>query len=158
MNDVKDKSLTAEQVADLAVKLAGEILSVANENQKVSERYQGWKMARMMDDPLGKTLTLVMADQVFRSPTDSRSASQFRYLVGEYGIPSYLPIHEQVAMRMGAISSAVAPDMIMPAITWKMRGESSEVILPSEDEKLLPHLKKRKEQGIRMNINQLGEA
>lgn len=158
LDKVKDQSLTAEQVADLAVELAGEILSVANENQKVSERYQGWKMARMMDDPLGKTLTLAMADQVFRSPTDSRAASQFRYLVGEYGIPAYLPLHEQLAMRMGAISSAVAPDMVMPAITWKMRGESSEVILPSEDEQLIPHLRKRKKQGIRMNINQLGEA
>ncbi|MBT8037913.1 MAG: bifunctional proline dehydrogenase/L-glutamate gamma-semialdehyde dehydrogenase [Verrucomicrobiae bacterium] len=158
LNDVKDQSLSAEQVADLAVELAGEILSVANENQKVSERYQGWKMARMMHDPMGKTLTLAMADQVFRSPTDSRSASQFRYLVGEYGVPSYLPLHEQVAMRMGVISSAVAPDVVMPAITWKMRGESSEVILPSEDDQLIPHLKKRKKQGIRMNINQLGEA
>ena len=158
LTEVKEQSLTAEQVVDLAVDLAGELLTIANKNQKVSERYQGWKMARMMDDPMGKTLTLAMADQVFRSPTESRSASQFRYLIEEYGVPTYLPLHEQVAMRMAALSSAVAPDLIMPAITWKMRGESSEVILPSEDAKLLPHLKKRKEQGIRMNINQLGEA
>jgi len=158
LKEVKDKSLSAEEVADLAVDLAGELLSVANKDQKTSERYQGWKMARMMDDPMGKTLTLAMADQVFRSPSESRSASQFRYLIAEYGIPSYLPVHEQVAMRMGALSSAIAPEVIMPAITWKMRGESSEVILPSEDDKLIPHLKKRKEQGIRMNINQLGEA
>ena len=61
LGKVKDQSLTDEQVADLAVELAGKILSVANENQKVSERYQGWKMARMMDDPMGKTLTLAMA-------------------------------------------------------------------------------------------------
>ena len=158
LNDVKNKSLSSEEVANLAVDLAGELLSIANENQKLSERYQGWKMARMMDDPMGKTLTLAMADQVFRSPSESRSASQFRYLIEEYGIPSYLPVHEQMAMRMGAISSAFLPDVVMPAITWKMRGESSEVILPSEDEKLIPHLRKRKEQGIRMNINQLGEA
>ncbi|NWK54761.1 proline dehydrogenase family protein [Verrucomicrobiaceae bacterium N1E253] len=158
LNDVKAKPMTDEQAADLAVELAGKILEVANKSQKASERYQGWKMARMMDDPMGKTLTLAMADQVFRSPSDSRSASQFRYLLDEYGVPTYLPLHEQVAMKMGAISSALAPDLVMPAITWKMRGESSEVILPSEDEKLIPHLKKRKAQGIRMNINQLGEA
>ena len=158
LTEVKDKSPTSEQVADLAIDLAGEILTIANKNQNASERYQGWKMARMMDDPMGKTLTLAMADQVFRSPTESRSASQFRYLLSEYGVPTYLPLHEQVAMRMGALSSAVLPDVVMPAITWKMRGESSDVILPSEDAKLLPHLKKRKEEGIRMNINQLGEA
>jgi len=158
LKQVKNKELTDKEVADLAVDLAREILSAATKQQKLSERYQGWKMARMMHDPMGKTLTLAMADQVFRSPTESRSASQFRYLIDEYGIPSYLPIHEQVAMRLGATSSAIVPDIVMPAITWRMRAESSEVILPSEDEQLLPHLEKRKKQGIRMNINQLGEA
>ncbi|MCP5535982.1 MAG: bifunctional proline dehydrogenase/L-glutamate gamma-semialdehyde dehydrogenase [Akkermansiaceae bacterium] len=158
LQEVKTNELSEEQVGDLAVDLAAEILKISNRGQKLSERYQGWKMARMMDDPMGKTLTLAMADQVFRSPTDSRSASQFRYLISEYGIPTYLPIHEQVAMRLGSLASAAAPDMVMPAITWKMRGESSSVILPSEDELLTPHMRKRKAQGIRMNINQLGEA
>jgi|TARA_B110000881_G_scaffold221294_1_gene249945 RHH-type proline utilization regulon transcriptional repressor/proline dehydrogenase/delta 1-pyrroline-5-carboxylate dehydrogenase len=156
--EVKTKQLSDEQVADLAVDLAAKILEISNRGQKISERYQGWKMGRMMHDPMGKTLTLAMADQVFRSPTNSRSASQFRYLIDEYGIPSYLPIHEKIAMRLGGMASAVAPDLVMPAITWKMRGESSSVILPSEDEKLNPHMRKRKSQGIRMNINQLGEA
>lgn len=156
--EVKNKNLSDEQLAGLAVDLAAEILKVSTKGQKLSERYQGWKMARMMHDPMGKTLTLAMADQVFRSPTASRGASQFRYLVDEYGIPTYLPIHEQIGMRLGGIASAVAPDVVMPAITWKMRGESSNVILPSEDERLHPHMHKRRKQGIRMNINQLGEA
>jgi len=158
LSHVKSQKLSDTEIAELAVDLAQEILTAANAQQKLSERYQGWKMARMMHDPMGKTLTLAMADQVFRSPSESRSASQFRYLIDEYGIPTYLPLHEQVAMRLGAAASAVIPDVVMPAITWRMRAESSEVILPSEDSKLLPHLKKRKSQGIRMNINQLGEA
>ncbi|MGD9420270.1 MAG: proline dehydrogenase family protein [Verrucomicrobiota bacterium JB025] len=151
-------SLSDDQVADLAVTLAAKLLQTAEANQKASERRQGEKMARMMSDPMGKTLTLAMADQVFRPPSNSRSAEQFRYLIKEYGIPEYPPAHERAAMKMGAVASAIMPDIVMPAITWKMRDESSEVILPSEDEKLVPHLKQRKQQGIRMNINQLGEA
>ncbi|MGB1259809.1 MAG: proline dehydrogenase family protein [Akkermansiaceae bacterium] len=155
---IKGKQCEDKELANLAVDLAAEILQVANRRQTLGERYQGWKMARMMHDPLGKTLTLALADQVFRPPSAWRSASQFRYLIDEYGIPTYLPIHEQIAMRLGAAASAVAPEIVMPAVTAKMRSESSEVILPSEDDALTPHLRKRKKSNTRMNINQLGEA
>lgn len=146
------------ELAHAAVKLAELILKDANKRQKLSEKYQAWKMARMMEDPRGKALTLAMADQVFRPASHARSANQMRYLIEEYGIPEYLPLHEQVAMRVGAIVSEIAPDIVMPAVTSKMRAESDQVILPSEDSKLKPHLAKRKKQGTRMNINQLGEA
>jgi len=155
---IKNQKLNDEELAELAVDLAAEILTVANKGQKISERYQGWKMARMMKDPMGKTLTLALADQVFRPNTHSRSASQFRYLIDEYGIPTYLPLHEQIAMRAGSLASAVAPEIVMPAVTTKMRTESDGVILPSEDDHLKPHLRKRRKQRTRMNINQLGEA
>lgn len=115
-------------------------------------------MHRMMDDAPGKALTLVMADQVFRPTTHVRSADQFRFLVDEYGIPSYLPLHEKLAMRLGSFASAIAPDLVMPAVTAKMRAESNSVILPSEDDQLKPHLMKRRKSNTRMNINQLGEA
>lgn len=155
---VKDRRVSDDELADLAVQLAADILKAANRGQKLSERYQAWKMARMMKDTMGKTLTLALADQVFRPNTHARSASQFRYLIEEYGIPTYLPLHEQIAMRAGAAASAVAPEIVMPAVTSKMRSESDAVILPSEDEFLKPHLQKRRKQGTRMNINQLGEA
>ncbi len=158
LGEVKKSPLDGEPLAELAVELASEILTVANRQQSLSERYHGWKMARMMNDPKGKTLTLALADQVFRPPTESRSASQFRYLIGEYGIPQYLPLHERLAMRAGAIASAIAPKMVMPAVTTKMRSDSSDVILPSENTKLTPHLRKRRKERTRMNINQLGEA
>ena len=158
LSRIKQQQISDEQLAELAVELAAEILSIANKKQKLSERYQGWKMARMMKDPMGKTLTLALADQVFRPNTHARSASQFRYLIDEYGIPTYLPLHEQIAMRVGSLASAVAPEIVMPAVTTKMRAESDGVILPSEDDQLKPHLQKRRKQRTRMNINQLGEA
>lgn len=46
----------------------------------------------------------------------------------------------------------------MPMITSQLRKESSNVILPAEDGKLRPHLRRRRKGGIRMNINQLGRG
>ncbi|MGC4014758.1 MAG: proline dehydrogenase family protein [Luteolibacter sp.] len=46
----------------------------------------------------------------------------------------------------------------MPAVTGAMRAQSASVILPAEDDKLKPLLARRKQAGMRMNLNQLGEA
>lgn len=158
LDGVKGEKVSDAVLAEKAVELAKVILRESGKRIKISERYQAWKMARMMDDPRGKALTLAMADQVFRPSSHARSADQMRYLVEGYGVPQYLPLHERVAMQLGAIASRFAPDIVMPAVTAKMRGESNEVILPSEDDQLKPHLAKRKKQATRMNINQLGEA
>ena len=123
-----------------------------------SEKRQGTKLARMMDDAPGKAFTLAIADQVFRPPSASRSASQFRHLVSGYGVPEYLPLPERAAMLVGAIASAFFPGLVMPAVTGAMRNESSSVILPAEEKKLKPLIRKRRADGMRMNLNQLGEA
>lgn len=158
IHDVKGNLLDPAKLANKAVELAGFILKESQQQQNLKERYHAWKLSRMMDDPYGKAFILAMTDQVFRPITDSRSADQMRYLIDEYGIPACLPLHEQVAMRLGALASKVVPGVVMPAVTEKMRAESSQVILPGEDKKLKSHLKKRKRQRTRMNINQLGEA
>jgi RHH-type proline utilization regulon transcriptional repressor/proline dehydrogenase/delta 1-pyrroline-5-carboxylate dehydrogenase len=145
-------------LADEAVGLAADLLAAAARGQRFTERRQGAQLARMMRDPAGKAFTLAMADQVFRPPTEARSAAQFRHLVTGYGVPEYLSLPERVAMVAGATASAVAPDVVMPAITQAMRAQSAAVILPSENEKLAPILDRRRKAGMRMNLNQLGEA
>ena len=145
-------------LAESAVKLAAELLRSSRETESWAEKRQGNQLARMMDDASGKAFTIAMADQVFRPPSAERSASQFRHLVDSYGVPEYLGFPERTAMTVGSIASGIFPRLVMPAITTAMRRESSSVILPAEDEKLKPLLRKRKSQGVHMNLNQLGEA
>jgi RHH-type proline utilization regulon transcriptional repressor/proline dehydrogenase/delta 1-pyrroline-5-carboxylate dehydrogenase len=145
-------------LAEVAVELAAELLSASRKIETWSEKRQGTKLARMMDDAPGKAFTLAIADQVFRPPSASRSASQFRHLVSGYGVPEYLPLPERAAMLVGAIASTFFPGLVMPAVTGAMRNESSSVILPAEEKKLKPLIRKRRADGMRMNLNQLGEA
>lgn len=158
IDSVKIKKLEPNELAHKAVELAEIVLKESQRQQNLKERYHAWKLSRMMDDPYGKAFILAMTDQVFRPITDSRSADQMRYLIDQYGIPACLPLHEQIAMRLGATASRIVPGIVMPAVTEKMRAESSQVILPGEDKELKAHLNKRKKQRTRMNINQLGEA
>ncbi len=158
LDSITLKGVSDEVLAQKAIELAERILRKAARLQTLTERYHAWKMSRMMDDPAGKALTLAMVDQVFRPVNYARSADQFRYLLDQYGIPNYLPFHERIAMRVAAKASSLAPDVVMPVVAQKMRADTDQVILPSEDDKLKPHLAKRKIQGTHMNLNQLGEA
>lgn len=158
LDQVRSHPPSDAQLAEQAVAVAAELLNAARKDERCKERRQGKQMARMMKDPAGKAFTMAMADQVFRPPTAARSAAQFRHLVEGYGVPEYLSTPERVAMRMGSTFSALAPDVVMPAITTAMRAQSSAVILPAEDDKLKPLLARRRDAGMRMNLNQLGEA
>ncbi|MGJ8643102.1 MAG: proline dehydrogenase family protein [Luteolibacter sp.] len=158
ISEIKNQPEDDALLAELAVELAGELLGESREVIKGAEKRQGAKLARMMKDTSGKAFTLAMADQVFRPPSASRSASQFRNLVETHGVPEYLPAHEKVAMSVGSAVSVILPGIVMPAVTGAVRHESSSVILPAENDKLKPLLAKRKQDGMRMNLNLLGEA
>ena len=141
-----------------AVILAEQLLREAAKEATWAERWQAWKLSRMMDDPEGKMTTLMLTDQVFRYPQDHQKAQRLRDIVEEHGTPDYLPIWEQAMMRIGAAASQLAPEIVMPLVEAKMRGESAKVVLPGEDRALHKHLKKRRRDGMKMNLNQLGEA
>ena len=158
LDRIRSKRPDDETLAREAVELAAEWLEAAREGMKHQEKKQSAQLARMMDDPAGKALTFALADQVFRPPTPERSAERFRDLIDGYGVPEYLPPLERVGMRMGALASAVAPGLVMPLVTAKLRRESESVILPGEDDRLRPHLEQRRRAGMKMNLNQLGEA
>ena len=48
--------------------------------------------------------------------------------------------------------------MAVPLVKEQMRKETANVILPAEPELLLGHLRGRRDEGVRMNVNFLGEA
>ncbi|WP_411826542.1 proline dehydrogenase family protein [Luteolibacter sp. AS25] len=152
------RNLSDQELANFSVELAATLLTEAKKHETSKERGNAAKIGGMIDDEVGKALTLNLADQVFRATSPERCASQFRHLVEEYGIPKYLKGYEKIAMKAGAAASAIFPDLVIPLVTEKMRQESSDVILPAKTEKLNKHLQKRTSQGQRVNINLLGEA
>ena len=147
-----------EKLPEMAIELAAELLEEATRGLKWGERMQARQMAAMMHDAAGKAFTFAMADQVFRPPTPAREAKRFRDLIDDYGVPEYLSLPARVAMRAGEMASFAAPEVVMPLVAEKMRQESSSVILPAEEGKLRRHLQRRRRAGMRMNLNQLGEA
>jgi RHH-type proline utilization regulon transcriptional repressor/proline dehydrogenase/delta 1-pyrroline-5-carboxylate dehydrogenase len=145
-------------LAHRAVELAEALLREARVQQTPEERAQARKLARMMVDPHGKELTIALADQAFRSRRPERIADQLAHLLERYGVPAYMDWWERVALLLGGAMAHYLPSLIVPPIVARLRHETQNVILPGEEEDLRRYLESRRRAGLRLNLNQLGEA
>jgi RHH-type proline utilization regulon transcriptional repressor/proline dehydrogenase/delta 1-pyrroline-5-carboxylate dehydrogenase len=141
-----------------AVELTRRLLENARHQQTPEEREQAERLARMMADPEGKDETIALVDQAFRSHRPSRIADQLRHLLDTYGTPSYMDWWERAALSLGSAMSRYLPNLVVPPVIARLRQESRPVILPGEEGDLQAYLHKRRQEGIRLNLNQLGEA
>ena len=150
---------TAEQhLAHRALELAEALLREARAQQTPDERAKAKKLARMMADPHGKELTIALADQAFRSHRPERIADQLAHLLERHGVPRYMDWWERVALLLGGAMAHYLPSVVVPPIVSRLRHETQNVILPGEEEDLRRYLEERRQAGLRLNLNQLGEA
>jgi RHH-type transcriptional regulator, proline utilization regulon repressor / proline dehydrogenase / delta 1-pyrroline-5-carboxylate dehydrogenase len=151
-------AIALDEAVRHAVEIAEALLREARAGQTAEERAQARKLARMMADPHGKDLTIALVDQAFRSRRPERIADQLAYLLERYGVPRYMEWWERVALTLGGVMAHYLPSIVVPPIVSRLRQETQSVILPGEEEALARYLEERRRAGIRLNLNQLGEA
>lgn len=157
-NFIMPDAEAVSSIEERAVLLAQEILRIANlETTAKEERIQS-EIGRMMDDPLGKYFTTAMTDQCFRTENDTRASNQIRYLLNSVGVPSYLSFDKRAALYLFKWFGGLFSFLFVPLTKYFLRQETANLIMPGEDQKLLSHIKKRQEEGVRVNLNHLGEA
>ncbi|MGB1251917.1 MAG: proline dehydrogenase family protein [Candidatus Promineifilaceae bacterium] len=151
-------SLDIETLTAQAITLAARLLEAAHQQQTSHEKKQANKIAGMMRDPQGKMMTMALSDQAFRSHSTARVNDQIRHLIDRYGIPSYFANWEQAALEIGTRIGRYIPQLVVPFVVAKLRAETSNVILPGEEDPLRTYLETRRADGTRLNLNYLGEA
>jgi len=147
-----------DERAHRAVRLAEALLSEARARQTSDEVAQAKRLARMMADPRGKELTIALIDQAFRSRRPDRIADQLGYLLERYGVPRFMEWWERAALMLGGVMGHYLPSLVVPPIVARLRHETGSLILPAEEEDLRRYLAERRAAGVRLNLNQLGEA
>ncbi|HTG10142.1 MAG TPA: proline dehydrogenase family protein, partial [Candidatus Eisenbacteria bacterium] len=144
--------------AKRAVELAEGLLREARAGQTAEERARAERLARLMEDPRGEELTIALTDQCFRSRRPARIADQLHYLLERYGAPRFMEWWERIGLTLGAVMGHYLPSLVVPPIVARLRHETESLILPGEDADLRRYLAERRADGIRLNLNQLGEA
>lgn len=141
-----------------AVALTAQLVRAAQRYTTRLERRQAAKLAGLIDDPQGKALTVALVDQAFRSRNPTRIAEQLRYVLGTYGIPRYLAPWERLALSLGSRLSSAVPQLVVPLLMAKLRRETRHLLVPAEEPAFRAYLHQRRRDGVRLNINYLGEA
>jgi RHH-type proline utilization regulon transcriptional repressor/proline dehydrogenase/delta 1-pyrroline-5-carboxylate dehydrogenase len=147
-----------DQLFNKAVALAESWQNRANELLTREEKNIQEQMKRLLTHPQDKVLLSKLIDQSFRSHDPKRVADQISNLMEEEGVPEFFNRVEKLVIQMFVGVGKHISSFTVPKMIEQMRNASSRAIIPGEDKELHAHLQKRKEQGIRMNINHLGEA
>ncbi|NGX37305.1 MAG: 1-pyrroline-5-carboxylate dehydrogenase [Chlamydiae bacterium] len=152
------KPLSPQAREKEAIELAGLMLREAIRIQTRKEKKTQGEIARMMRDPRGKAFTMMMTDECFRSRRTKRVADQLIYLLNEFGIPRYVTWSKRLQLKLFKTFGKAFHLILIPLATRALREATSAVILPGERNALSRHMAKRREQGVRINLNHLGEA
>lgn len=158
LDGARGKKSTLDEREKVAIELASCMLEEADKTQTYSEKKKQQQLARMMKDPRGKAFTTSMTDQGFRSHSSPRVANQINYLIDQFGIPQYFDPFKRLQLAGFRIFAPIFSHILVPLVTFMLRKETSSVILPGEHQALSKHMKLRREQGVRVNLNHLGEA
>jgi RHH-type transcriptional regulator, proline utilization regulon repressor / proline dehydrogenase / delta 1-pyrroline-5-carboxylate dehydrogenase len=145
-------------LADKAAALAEELLRRALESVQPQELKKSRQMAGLIADSAAKGLSMAMTDRLIRTSNASRAAAAWRSILSRFGFPRGFSFRDRLLLRAGAAASRFSPEAVMNAVRNRLRKDSSGVILPAEDGPLTEYLARRRADGMRTNVNQLGEA
>ena len=152
------KSEITDALLKEAIDLAEFWQKRANALLSPDERAIQVMMMRLLSSPMDKVILTKMMDQGFRSGSYGRIADQINDLMRTYGIPGFFRVSEKLLMRLFLGIGRHFPDISVPRIIEKMRSDSSRSIIAGEADALHRHLQMRRAEGVRMNLNHLGEA
>jgi len=145
-------------LVDAAVALAAELQREAVKLQSAAERRQQAELDRMLRNPADKATLVELTDQAFRSHAAARTAEQFTHILDVQGIPRFFSPLDQALLLGFQTFGDWLPSVTVPLVKSHLRHETANVVLPAEPELLHEHLAARRRQGLRMNVNFLGEA
>jgi RHH-type transcriptional regulator, proline utilization regulon repressor / proline dehydrogenase / delta 1-pyrroline-5-carboxylate dehydrogenase len=140
-----------------AESLAAGLLDDAIRRRSRRERVQGRRIARMLDDPQGLEFIVALTDEVLRIRDPRRAARHLRSLVAGTRA-GFLGPFDRLALRVGAMVASVLPTVVMPLVNARVRAELSGFVIAAEPKPLAAHIARRRAEGIRLNLNVLGEA
>ena len=161
-DELSVETMVAEAVgnndAEKAIDIATKLLARSQQLQTPQERRQQAELDRMISRPDDKATLVEMTDQAFRTLTPARVADQLTHILDLQGVPRFFsPLERTMLMGFQSFGEYL-PGVAVPLVKDKMRRETANVILPAEEEMLSEHLRQRQKEGVRMNVNLLGEA
>jgi len=143
----------AKALAEEAVALVRHWLTEA---AKVPVDPSAQQLAGVLKDPNGLDFTVGFVDGVVRPEDLNVAARNLAALAPK--VPAFLPWYMRSAVALGGTMAPVMPQVVIPIARKVLREMVGHLIVDATDAKLGPAIAKIKKDGIKLNVNLLGEA
>ena len=141
-----------------ALFLARRLQERASELQTAPEKRQQAELDRMLHTPSDKATLVQITDQAFRTSDSHRAVEHLIHILDVQGVPRFFGPVDRTLMKGFQSFGNHLPGVALPLVKEHMQKETANVILPGEKDLLARHLAERTQEGVRMNVNFLGEA
>ncbi|HEX2671701.1 MAG TPA: proline dehydrogenase family protein, partial [Polyangiaceae bacterium] len=158
LGQVAGRALTLGELAERSLELSRIVLELVEHFKTGRDEEQARVLSGMMRDPRGQVFTTLLADRAYRSRSRTRTVEQARYLLERLGSPAYLGAFDRLSLAALRRVGTWLPSLSGTAMLNHIRQETTAFILPAGKQELAAYLAQRRDAGIRVNINHLGEA
>ncbi len=143
----------AKALANEAVALVRHWLTEAS---KVPVDASAQQLAGVLKDPNGLEFTVGFVDGVVRPEDLNVAARNLAALAPK--VPAFLPWYMRRAVQLGGTMAPVMPQVVIPIARKVLREMVGHLIVDATDAKLGPAITRIRKDGIKLNVNLLGEA
>jgi RHH-type proline utilization regulon transcriptional repressor/proline dehydrogenase/delta 1-pyrroline-5-carboxylate dehydrogenase len=146
-----------EPLAEAAVRRARTWIAATRDGGTRAERRSTGQLAALVHGRDGVEFTLRFVDRVARPEDDGVAAAEFAALAAG-GAPPFLGAGDRALMRLGARTARLAPHLVMPLARRRMRSLVGHLVQDAGGPRLRRALARAAAEGVRLNLNLLGEA
>ena len=144
-------------LASSAVESARALINESTPNLKRYDKASRKRFTRLFKDPKAISVTVALTDEVMRITSAKDSVRILRKAAKDASIAGF-GLFNTFGLKLIAVISKVLPKPVLFAVHTQVKLLSKGIILPAESKQLARQIKKRAKNGIRLNINVLGEA
>ncbi len=138
-------------------RLAARLLASAERHRSRRDATTRRRFARLLDDSDALFVTMSLADEVIRTPSAREAARILRRAASRATVRG-LGVLDAVGLRLVAAASLVSPSLTAGVVRARVRSRADGIILPAEKAALSRHIRRRRADDARLNVNVLGEA
>ncbi len=147
-----------QELINSSVKLAEKWQNRATQLVSDFDREFYIKMNKMLDHPKDKALLIELMDQCFRADSNARIADQIIFLLEKHGMAHFFTTKDKTLLWLFQNFGKFVPALSVPMFVNQIREDTKTVVIKGEDEPFNKHLKMRKAEGTRVNLNLIGEV
>lgn len=114
-------------------------------------------MLKMLKNPVNKIFLIELLDQSFRSKDEDRVVDQLEHIFAKYKNTDFFSQFEQILIWFFRDFGVYVSSISVPLFIKYLRNDISSIVIKGEDPILAKHMRARKSEGTRVNINVIGE-